>query len=92
MIGKYDMQPVPWGVDFAGDEHWNTCISLDACVDPQQTAWIKSEVFTIITDEFKANGGQINDYLAARVYPGSVMGAMLVYMSDEQAAGEDAAI
>ena len=92
MIGKYDLQPVPFGVDFVGNEHWNSCISAEDCIDPQQSAWIKSEVFTIVTDEFKKRGGAINDYLAARVYPGSVMGAMLVYMADEQAAGEDAAI
>ena len=49
-------------------------------------------MFTIITDDFKSKGGPIVDFLAARVFPGSVMGAMLVYMSDEQADGEDAAI
>ena len=31
------------------------------------------------------------DYFAKRVYPGSVMGAMLVYMDAEQADGPDAA-
>lgn len=92
MIGKYNMQPVPWGVEFAGEEHWNSCISAEGCVDPQQSAWIKSEVFTIVTDDFNTNSPEIVEYLAARVFPGSVMGAMLVYMADEQAAGEDAAI
>jgi len=92
MIGKYDMQKLPWGVEFVGAEHWNTCISTEGCVDPQRTSCIKSEVFTIVTDEFAASGGPIMDFLAARVFPGSVMGAMLVYMADEQAAGEDAAI
>lgn len=92
IIGKYEMQSVPFGVDYAGDDHWNTCISQEECADPQQTAWIQSEVFTIVTDEFMKNGGEINDYLAARVFTGEAMGAMLVYMSDEQAAGEDAAV
>lgn len=92
IIGKYNLQAVPFGVEYAGDDNWNTCITQEDCVDPQPSAWVKSEVFTIITDEFQAKGGPINDYLAARVYPGEVMGAMLVYMSDEQAGGEDAAI
>ena len=92
IIGKYNMHSLPFGVDYAGDEAWHGCISQEGCVDPVQSAWIKSEVFTIVTDDFKARGGEILDYLAARVYPGEAMGAMLVYMSDEQAAGEDAAI
>ena len=92
IIGKYNMHSVPFGVEYAGDEAWHECISQEGCPDPQPSAWIKSEVFTIVADDFMQNGGEINDYLAARVYPGEVMGAMLVYMSDEQAAGEDAAI
>ncbi len=92
LIGKYNMVQVPFGVPYAGDEVWNTCITQEGCENPPQTSWIKSEVFTIVTDKFAAEGGPINDYLAARVFPGPVMGAMLVYMSDEQAEGSDAAI
>lgn len=92
IIGKYDMQSVPFGVDYAGDENWNGCVVMEDCPDPKPSSWVQSEVFTIVTDDFMKNGGEINDYLAARVYPGEVMGAMLVYMADEQAAGEDAAV
>ncbi len=91
LIGKYNMVQVPFGVPFAGDDVWNTCISVPDCENPPETSWVKSEVFTIVTADFMQNGGAINDYLAARVYPGDVMGAMLVYMSDEQAEGVDAA-
>jgi len=92
IIGKYNMQPIPWGVDYLGDDYWNACISQPDCVDPQPTSWIKSEVFTIVTDDFLNAGGEINEYFKARVYPGEVMGSMLVYMENEQADGEDAAI
>ncbi len=92
IIGKYDMQSVPFGVEFAGNEHWDDCISQEGCTDPQPTSWIQSEVFTIVTDEFSQGNEDINEFLAARTYPGSVMGAMLVYMADEQASGEDAAL
>ncbi len=92
IIGKYNMQPVPFGVEFAGADHWNSCIVKEDCPDPKKTSWIKSEVYTIVTDEFKKSGGEINDYLAKRVYPGPIMGEMLVYMADNQAAGPDAAI
>ncbi len=92
IIGKYDMQPVPFGVEFAGADLWGSCISKEDCSDPKPTSWIKSEVFTIITDDFKKKGGEIPEFLAKRVFPGPVMGAMLVYMADNQAAGPDAAI
>jgi len=91
LIGKYHLKLVPFGVPYAGDKAWHTCISQEDCVNPPKSSWIKSEVFTIITDKFKAKGGPIVDYLAARVYPADVIGAMLVYMEDQQAAGEDAA-
>lgn len=92
IIGKYNLQYVPFGVDFAGHDHWNDCIAQEECADPQPTSWVKSEVYTMVTDEFKQNGGEINDYLAARIFSAEAMGAMLVYMADEQAGGEDAAI
>ncbi|MBL1436681.1 MAG: ABC transporter substrate-binding protein [Rhodobacteraceae bacterium] len=92
IIGKYNMHPLPFGVEYAGDDNWNNCMSKPDCTEIQQTAWTTSEVFTLVTDEFMQNGGEINDFLAARVYPGPVMNEMLVYMSDEQASGEDAAI
>ncbi len=92
IIGKYNMHPVPFGVDYAGDEYWNSCVTQPDCEHSTPTAWTKSEVFTLVTDEFFNNGGEINDYLAARVYPGPVMNGMLVYMADEQADGADAAI
>lgn len=92
ILGKYDMQSVPFGVEWAGADNWDNCIAVPDCVDPKPTTWVKSEVYTIVTDEFMKSGGEINEYLAARVYPSDVMGAMLVYMADEQAAGEDAAI
>jgi len=92
IIGKYNMQAVPFGVEYAGDDNWNNCIAVEGCEDPQQTAWVTSEVYTLVTDEFMKSGGEINDYLAARVFTSESMGSMLVYMADEQAAGEDAAI
>mgnify|MGYP006240139257 FL=1 len=47
---------------------------------------------TVITDRFKRAGGPAVDYLNNRIYPGAVMNGMLVYMSDNQAGGSDAAI
>lgn len=94
MIGKYDLQLLEFGVPFAGAENWDGCIVKPEqdCADPKPSSWTKSEVHTVITDEFKQAGGVAVDYLSTRVFPGPVMNAMLVYMGEEQAGGEDAAI
>ena len=94
MIGKYKMHKLDFGVPFGGKENWDGCIvkAEQDCADPQASAWTVSEVHTIITDSLKNKGGIAVDYLEARTYPGPIMNAMLVYMGEEQAGGEDAAI
>ena len=94
MIGKYNMVPVPFGVDFAGSDNWDGCIVKpeQECADPKPSAWTKSEVQTIITDEFMQKGEAAIGYLKARVYPGPIMNGMLVYMQENQADGADAAV
>lgn len=93
LIGKYGMVPVdmgPWG----GDDNWHGCIVKPEqdCADPKPTSWTVSEVHTIITDRFQKAGGVAVDYLNKRVFPGPLMNEMLVYMQENQAGGEDAAI
>ena len=95
MIGKHKMVKLPFGVEFAGRDNWDNCIAKaeQDCADPQKTDWTPSEVHTVVTDKFKNQGGEdIMAYLGSRVFPGDVMGAMLVYMAENQAGGEDAAI
>ena len=95
IIGKYNMQPVDFGVKFAGSENWDGCIVKpeQECADPKPSAWTKSEVNTVVTDNFKKTAGKkAMKYLKKRTYPGDVMNAMLVYMADNQADGADTAI
>ena len=95
LIGKHKMIKVPFGVPFAGNKNWENCLIKPEqdCANPQKSAWIKSEVYTIVTDKFKkAGGGSAADFLSKRTYPGSVLNSMLVYMADNQAEGSDAAI
>ncbi|WP_288924690.1 ABC transporter substrate-binding protein [uncultured Maritimibacter sp.] len=93
MIGKYNMVMLPFEAEFAGRENWDGCIALaeQDCQDPQPTAWTVSEVETVVTDDFMEKGGVAADYFKARVFPGDVMNAMLVFMNENQATGEDAA-
>ena len=95
MIGKHKMVKLDFGVPFAGTENWDGCIAKaeQDCEDPKPTAWTESEVHTVVTDDFKNSAGpEVMDYFGKRVFPGDVMNDMLVYMGDNQAAGEDAAI
>ncbi|MBU2867687.1 glycine betaine ABC transporter substrate-binding protein [Pacificibacter marinus] len=93
IIGKYELFPVPFEAEWAGIDNWEGCIGLapDDCADPQKTSWIPSEVETVVTNDFKEKGGEALDYLSTRIWPGEVMNAMLVYMNENQATGEDAA-
>jgi glycine betaine/proline transport system substrate-binding protein len=94
IIGKYNLQSIPFEAPFAGAENWDGCIAKpeQECADPKPSAWTKSEVHTVITDKFKKKGGVAIDYLSSRIWPGSVMNSMLVYMTDNQATGADTAI
>jgi glycine betaine/proline transport system substrate-binding protein len=94
LIGKYNMVPLDFGVPFAGKENWDGCIAKaeQDCANPKPSAWTKSEVHTVITDSFKKKGGAAITYLSKRIVPGPIMNSMLVFMADEQAGGNDAAI
>jgi glycine betaine/proline transport system substrate-binding protein len=93
-IGRYNMQMMDFGVPFAGSENWDGCIAKaeQDCADPKPSSWTQSEVHTIVTTNFKDQASEAMDYFANRIFPGPVMGKMLVYMDDNQAQGSDAAI
>lgn len=93
IIGKYKLQMLPFEAEWAGAENWDGCIVKPEqdCLDPKPSSWTKSEVHTVVTDNAKKVGGPAIDYLSKRVVPGEIMNDMLVYMTENQAGGEDAA-
>ncbi len=93
VIGKYQLQMLDWETPWGGSENWDGCIVKpeQECLDPQPTSYTESEVHSVITDRLMKEGGLAVDYLGTRVFPGEVMNAMLVYMTENQATGEDAA-
>jgi glycine betaine/proline transport system substrate-binding protein len=95
MVGKYDLQPVDFGVPYGGDENWNGCIVKpeQECANPKPSAWTHSEVNSLVTANFAKTGGkEVLSYVEKRTFPGPVMNGMLVYMADNQAKGSDAAV
>jgi glycine betaine/proline transport system substrate-binding protein len=93
LAGRYGLVPIDFGVAWGGSDNWDNCIVKpeQECADPQPSSWTKSEVNTVLTDDFKANAGAM-DYFSNRTFPSAAMNGMLVYMADNQASGEDAAI
>jgi glycine betaine/proline transport system substrate-binding protein len=94
LIGKYNMQAVDMG-EYAGKDNWDNCLSKpeQECANPLKSSWVKSEVYSVATDNFKKTAGKDGmNYLKNRTYPGPVMNGMLVWMGENQAEGADAAI
>ena len=92
IIGKYNLQKLDMG-PFGGSENWDGCIALpeDECADPQVSGWVESRVNTVLSEDFVNNSDPMAmEYFKNRVYPGQVMGQMLVWMDDNQAGGADA--
>ena len=93
LVGKYGLTMIPFEAEWAGEDNWNNCVALaeQDCADPQPTAWTESVVMSVVTDNFMQVGGVASTYFENRVFPGEIMNGMLVYMSENQANGEDAA-
>ena len=95
IIGKYNLKQLDWNVKWGGDDNWHKCVvkSEQDCATPKKTHWIQSEVYSVVTDNFKKSAGaDAMKYMKSRIYPGEVMNSMLVYMTENQAEGEDAAL
>jgi len=94
LIGKYKLVKLPFGVPFGGKNNWDTCIAKPEqdCFNPKPSSWTQSEVWTIVTDNFKKRNSSAASYFEKRVISGTVMNAMLVYMQANQADGADAAV
>ena len=93
LVGKYNMQLMDFGVPFAGSENWDGCVAKgpEECMEPKLSAWTKSIVQTIVTSEIKEMT-EVMNYFGKRIFPGSIMNSMLVYMENNQAQGADGAI
>ena len=87
------MRLIDFGVPFAGSENWDGCIAKgpEECMEPKPSAWTESIVQTIVTSEIR-DMVEVMNYFGKRIFPGSVMNSMLVYMEDNQAQGVDGAI
>lgn len=90
ILGKYDMVRLGFNAEFDHDE-WDSCTAVLDCANPKKNAWVKSEVFTVVTKSFADRAGPAMEYLQKRSWPNSVVNKLLAWMSDNQATGEEGA-
>ena len=89
ILGRYDMTLLDMGEH--DKEHWDTCTAVADCADPKPNGWAKSEVFSVVTDEFAEKASVAMDYIGKRQWGNDTVNELLAWMADEQATGEDAA-
>lgn len=90
ILGKYQMVKLDYGVPFDQAE-WKRCNTVADCSDPKPNAWPKDSVETIVTTKFAERAGPAVDYLKHRSWANSTVNALLAWMTDNQATGEQGA-
>ncbi|MCY6380053.1 ABC transporter substrate-binding protein [Hoeflea prorocentri] len=90
ILGKYEMVRLGFGVPHSKEE-WDNCTSQLDCENPKPNAWPKSEVYTVVTDEFQKRGGTAYNYLSNRSWSNKTVNGLLAWMVENQATGEEGA-
>ncbi|MBS8260867.1 ABC transporter substrate-binding protein [Roseibium polysiphoniae] len=90
ILGKYDMTLLDFEVPHDKAE-WDSCTAITECAEPKKNAWAKSEVFTVVTDDFAEKAGVAMEYVKGRSWDNRTAGQVLAWMTDNQATNEDGA-
>ncbi|RWB66280.1 glycine betaine ABC transporter substrate-binding protein [Mesorhizobium sp.] len=91
LLAKYAM--VQLKPDVPVDEaEYKRCTSIADCPDPKKTAWPNNKVFTLVASKFAGSATpEVMTYLKAREFTNDELGKVLLWMTDNQATGEQAA-
>ena len=92
ILGKYEMVKLDAGVPH-DPQAWESCNANATveCAKPVKNDWVRSKVYTVITDAFQKTGGPAVDYLNTRAWGNDTVNSLLSWMSDNQATGADGA-
>jgi glycine betaine/proline transport system substrate-binding protein len=90
ILGKYEMVKLDDGVPHDAAA-WESCTSVPDCPDPQPNGHPRAEVFAVATSAFAEKAGIAMDYISARRWGNDTVNRLLAWMSDNQAAGAEAA-
>ncbi|MGI9385871.1 MAG: glycine betaine ABC transporter substrate-binding protein, partial [Methyloligellaceae bacterium] len=90
ILGKYDLVRLEMGVDHDSAE-WARCTGQANCVDPKKNDWTRSDVMTVTSSRFAEMAPEAFSYVSKRSWPNSIVNAMLAFMDENQAEGEEGA-
>lgn len=91
LLGKYPMVRLEYGVAYDAAE-WQRCTSVADCADPKPNAWPADDVQTLVSAAFAARTSpDVMAYLNARSWSNETVNALIAWMTDNQATGDDGA-
>ncbi|MFO1202035.1 MAG: glycine betaine ABC transporter substrate-binding protein [Tabrizicola sp.] len=89
LLVKYPM------VRLTGDHdpaEWARCTSVQDCPDPKPNYWKEAEMVTLASADFAANADEaVKTYFGSRSWTQAEVSAVMAWMTDNQANGEDGA-
>lgn len=91
LLGKYKMVKLEAGVP-VNQVEWKRCTTVASCPDPKPTAWPMGRLYTLITKPFADKAGpDVMKYLNTRTFKTADLQQVMLWMTDNQATGEDGA-
>ncbi|MEF9605718.1 ABC transporter substrate-binding protein, partial [Paracoccus sp. PXZ] len=92
LLGRYEMVKLDHGVPL-NEEEWKRCNSVADCPDPQRNDWPSDTVQTLVTADFaKRVDPGVMEYLNKRAWTNATVNALMAWMTDNQATGEDGTV
>lgn len=89
LLVKYPMVRLTGEHDAA---EWARCTSVQDCPDPKVNYWKEAEMVTLAATDFaKAADAEVMTYFSTRSWTQAEVSAVMAWMSDNQANGEDGA-
>ena len=91
LLGKYPMVKLDAGVPHDAAE-WKRCNTVASCPDPKPNAWPVDHVYTLVSKTFSERvNPSVMDYLKKRAWSNATVNALMAWMTDNQASGEEGA-
>lgn len=91
LLAKYPMVKVDFGSGIDA-EHFTSCIAKADCMAPKVTMYPQANVVTITTESFAQDAPEAFAYVSKRGIKNDVIHPMLMWIEENQADGETAAI
>ncbi|KMY85664.1 L-proline glycine betaine binding ABC transporter protein ProX [Candidatus Paraburkholderia calva] len=91
LLGKYKMVKLDAGVP-VDEAEWKRCTMVANCPDPKVTAWPTGRLFMLVAKPFADKSSpDVLKYLKTRSFKTADVQQVMVWMTDNQATGEDGA-